>query len=386
MYVHPVPLSPNTSPWASASGSTATRRDRADRRHERRDVHLAAEVLASTRRSRPAAASRCTPNTLPSSDASPLGGALNSTSATPPNASTANTSARGSMYSLEQPRADRHDEERRERPDQRGVGDAVVRRPGEEHRQVEPEEHARDEHLPHVAHRDAPARAPQHGVPDDADGHHPPERDEHAGRLGALDERRAQRERDHEPDDREHPERLRAHRADARRSRHRCNLPGGRDPAAGQFAPATLERRNFPGAREFAAATEPVCVEASALQHPAGIAGMQAARRCCGCSPTSGSSRSSGAATTTPSRRWSRATSRGCSRSAATCSPRTRTPRTCCRRSSPPPSTRCSPTTGRSTCGPWLYRIARNRSLNHLRRPQRRRRGLDGRLRARRRR
>ena len=39
------------------------------------------------------------PNTLPSSDASPLGGALNSTSATPPNARTANTSARGSMYS-----------------------------------------------------------------------------------------------------------------------------------------------------------------------------------------------------------------------------------------------------------------------------------------------
>ena len=39
------------------------------------------------------------PNTLPSSEASPLGGALNSTSATPPNARTANTSARGSMYS-----------------------------------------------------------------------------------------------------------------------------------------------------------------------------------------------------------------------------------------------------------------------------------------------
>src|SRR3954452_5275508 len=39
------------------------------------------------------------PKTLPSSDASPLGGALNSTSVTPPNASTANTSARGRMYS-----------------------------------------------------------------------------------------------------------------------------------------------------------------------------------------------------------------------------------------------------------------------------------------------
>ena len=35
---------------------------------------------------------------------------------------------------------------------------------------------------------------------------------------------------------------------------------------------------------------------------------------------------------------------------------------------------------------PWLYRIARNRCLNHLRRPQALRPGLDGRLRARRRR
>ena len=91
------------------------------------------------------------PNTLPSSDASPLGGALNSTSATPPNARSANTSARGSMYSAEQPGADRHDQERRERADQRGVGDAVVRRAGEEHRQVQPEEDAGHEHLAHVA-------------------------------------------------------------------------------------------------------------------------------------------------------------------------------------------------------------------------------------------
>ena len=35
---------------------------------------------------------------------------------------------------------------------------------------------------------------------------------------------------------------------------------------------------------------------------------------------------------------------------------------------------------------PWLYRIARNRCLNHLRRPQHAGPGLDGRLRARRRR
>ena len=37
---------------------------------------------------------------MPSNEASPPGGALNSTRVTPPNASTAKTSARGSMYSL----------------------------------------------------------------------------------------------------------------------------------------------------------------------------------------------------------------------------------------------------------------------------------------------
>ena len=45
-----------------------------------------------------------------------------------------------------------------------------------------------------------------------------------------------------------------------------------------------------------------------------------------------------------------------------------RTPRTCSRRSSRPPSTPCSPTTAPINVRPWLYRIARNRSLNHLRR------------------
>ena len=39
------------------------------------------------------------PNTLPRNDASPFGGALNSTSTTPPNASRAKSSAQGLMYS-----------------------------------------------------------------------------------------------------------------------------------------------------------------------------------------------------------------------------------------------------------------------------------------------
>ena len=60
---------------------------------------------------------------------------------------------------------------------------------------------------------------------------------------------------------------------------------------------------------------------------------------------------SSGGGTIRPSRPWSPVTSRGCSRSAGTCCPRARTPRTSSRRSSPPPLTPCWPTTGPSTCG-----------------------------------
>ena len=37
-----------------------------------------------------------------------------------------------------------------------------------------------------------------------------PERNQHTGRLGTLDQRRTERKRDHQPENREHPERLRA--------------------------------------------------------------------------------------------------------------------------------------------------------------------------------
>ena len=70
------------------------RRDRADRRHERGDIHVAGGSAGSRRRTRPKNMAS-TPNTLPYSDASPLAGALNSTMATPPNATSANTSATG---------------------------------------------------------------------------------------------------------------------------------------------------------------------------------------------------------------------------------------------------------------------------------------------------
>ena len=216
MYVQPVRLSPNTSPWASASGSTATvaigqiaamkvvtsmltaevlrRRDVADQQqHRDHPEHVPLQRGVAVRR-------RAQQHQRDAAERDER----------------ERERARVDVLA-EQPGADRHDQERRERPDQRGVGDAVVRRPGEEHGQVQAEEDARHEHLAHVAARDPPARAPQHGVPEQADGDHPPERDEHARRLRALHERRAQRERHDEPDDRQHPERLRAQRTLPRR-------------------------------------------------------------------------------------------------------------------------------------------------------------------------
>ena len=58
-----------------------------------------------------------------------------------------------------------------------------------------------------------------------------------------------------------------------------------------------------------------------------------------------------GAGTTAPSRCSSAATARGCSPSAATCSARRRTRRTCSRTSSPRPTTRSWPISARSTRG-----------------------------------
>ena len=99
MYVQPVPLSPNTSPWAIASGSTATAAIGQIVAMKVVDVHVAAEVPRRRDVGRPAAASRSRRRRCPPATRRRPAGALNSTSATPPNASSANTSARGSMYS-----------------------------------------------------------------------------------------------------------------------------------------------------------------------------------------------------------------------------------------------------------------------------------------------
>ena len=216
MYVHPVPLIPNTSPWAIASGSTATaaigqivamnvvtsiswRKCFVDTTYATRSsIAMQAEHVALQRRV--AVGRRAEQHEGHAAERDER----------------EHQRARIDVL-LEQPRAGRHDQKRGERTDQRGVGDAVVRRPGEEHGQVQAEEDAGHERLAHVRHRDPPAGAPEHDVPDDADRDHPPERDEDAGRLGALHERRAEREGDDQTDDREDPERLRAQCAGPRR-------------------------------------------------------------------------------------------------------------------------------------------------------------------------
>src|SRR3954462_7925551 len=98
MYVHPVPLIENTPPWTTATGSTAS---------VAIGQIVAMKVVTSISRRKylvdatyaTSSSIASTPKTLPSSEASPPGDALRSTSATPPNASNANTSARRLMYS-----------------------------------------------------------------------------------------------------------------------------------------------------------------------------------------------------------------------------------------------------------------------------------------------
>ena len=91
-------LRPNTSPFAIASGSTATAA-----------IGLTVAMNVATSMSRrkwrvdttyPVQSSIARkPNTLPRIDASPFAGALSSTRTTPPNATSAKTRARGLKYS-----------------------------------------------------------------------------------------------------------------------------------------------------------------------------------------------------------------------------------------------------------------------------------------------
>ena len=180
MYVHPVPLMPNTSPLAIASGSTVDRGDRTDRRHERRDIHVLAE-LPRRRDVTDEEEHREHAEHVAFQRRIPVRWRAEQDEAHSAEGDECEHQRTGVDVLLEEPGADRHDEERCERADQRGVGDAVVRGPGEEDGEVQAEEHARYERLAYVAPRDPPAGAPEVHVPDEADGDQPPERDEDAG-------------------------------------------------------------------------------------------------------------------------------------------------------------------------------------------------------------
>ena len=93
--------------------------------------------------------------------------------------------------------------------------------------------------------------------------------------------------------------------------------------------------------------------------------------RCCGCAPTTSSSRSSGWATTTRSGPSTTATASACSPTRARCSAaRARTPRTSLQdvflRAYGALRNDDRPVTLRA----WLYRVAHNRCIDHLRRPR----------------
>ena len=210
MYVQPVPLIPNTPPWATASGSTATaaigqivamkvvtsmsRRkylvdddvaDQQQHREHAEDVALQRGVAAGRRAEQHEghAAER---------------------------EQREHQRARVDVLA-EQPGADAaRSGTARSDPISAAFATLLCVAPAKNTARFSPKKTPGTQRLAHVAQRDPPARAPQDDVPDEADRDHPPERDQHAGRLGALDQRRAERERDHEPEDREHPERLRA--------------------------------------------------------------------------------------------------------------------------------------------------------------------------------
>ena len=91
------------------------------------------------------------PNTLPRSDASPSGGALSSTIADPPNATSANTSARGSMYSPNSHAPSGTMRNGESDPISAALATLLCVAPAKNVGEVQPEEDARDERLAHVA-------------------------------------------------------------------------------------------------------------------------------------------------------------------------------------------------------------------------------------------
>ena len=108
-------------------------------------------------------------------------------------------------------------------------------------------------------------------------------------------------------------------------------------------------------------------MEATALTHSS-VPGLQGPLRCCAFSPTRSWSRSLAAGSTPPSRRSSRATSRACSPSAGTCSALEEDAEDVLQEVFTAAFNAILADEREINVRPWLYRIARNRSLNHLRR------------------
>ena len=108
--------------------------------------------------------------------------------AAPPNATSANTNARGLLYSLKSLAPIGTMRNGESEPISAALATLLLRRADEEGGEVHPEEHPRDERLTHVPQRDPPARAAEVDVPDDADDRQPPERDQDPRRLSPLHE------------------------------------------------------------------------------------------------------------------------------------------------------------------------------------------------------
>ena len=145
-----------------------------------------------------------------------MGGALNNTSATPPNASTAKASARGSKYSPNNQAPAGTIRNGASDPISAALATLLCVAPAKNTARFNPK------NTPGMntwrTSRRVTRRPVIHSTTfqTTADRDHAPERDEHTGRFGALDERRAERERQNQSDDRQHPERPRAHRGGSR--------------------------------------------------------------------------------------------------------------------------------------------------------------------------
>ena len=168
---------------------------------------------------------------MPSNDASPLGGALNNTMPTPPNATSANTSARRSLYSVNSLAPIGTMKNGASEPISAALATLLCVAPAKKMARFRPKKTpgisawrtCRIVTRRPVLHRNE--------VPDDGGDGQPPERDEHTGRLSPLHERRAEREGDDDAGDRERPQRPRA----------QCGNPPSR--GAGVMTSATMTRR-----------------------------------------------------------------------------------------------------------------------------------------------